>query len=275
MAARKASPSMPDPPSYLLEGRYLAEATIARGEASDVFSGTDTWSGEQIAIRLLRAERPEREVSFRRTAERLFGTTSPRLIRAIHLGDNRDGRPFLVTELLVGRNAESLGKVRWEVACEITRQAAAALAELHVLDLHHGDLRTSKLFVAASSAGGSRIKLLDLGTGERGATAAKDVRGLAGILYRFLVGVLPVPQEASPMVRIDLPGMPPKVNELLGRWLSEESENLTVAEVATELKVLVDGSTELVGRTSAPDLGGPSIVPKTSMIILDDEDKPL
>ena len=163
------------PPTYLLEGRYLAEKLLAHGETAELFSGTDTWSGEHVAIRRLRADRPDRASAFRRMSERLFGTASARLLRAISIGEDRDGLPFLVTELLVGRDVGRLGRVRWEVA----------IAEMHLLGLHHGALRASTFFVAASSAGGSRVKLLDLGTGERTATAAKDVRALVAILHRL------------------------------------------------------------------------------------------
>ncbi len=32
-----------DAPTYLLEGRYLAESLLAQGETTDVFKGKDTW----------------------------------------------------------------------------------------------------------------------------------------------------------------------------------------------------------------------------------------
>ena len=151
-------PDSAGPPSYLLEKRYLAEEHLHRGDTADVFRGTDTWSGELVAVRVLREDRPELESVFRRRAERLFGFASSRVVRPIYLGETRDGRPLLVTELLVGRGADSFGRVRWEVACEIARQAMRALAEMHLHGLVHGDLRPSKIFVASSSAGGWRAR---------------------------------------------------------------------------------------------------------------------
>ena len=145
-------PPPPAPPSYLLEARYLAETHVARGETADVFAGTDTFSGEHVAVRRLRADRTERTAAFQRMSERLFGATSARLLRAIAMGEDRDGLPFLITDLLVGRDVQRLGQVRWEVACEVTRQCAAAVAEMHLLGLHHGDLRPSTFFVGASAA---------------------------------------------------------------------------------------------------------------------------
>ncbi|MBX3191097.1 MAG: hypothetical protein KF819_29135 [Labilithrix sp.] len=273
-----SSASPPPPPSYLLEGRYLAEARIARGETADVFSGTDTWSGEQIAIRVLRADRKDREAQFRRMSERLFGAASARLLRAIHIGEDRDGLPFLVTERLAGRDVASLGRVRWEVACEITRQAAAVLAEMHLSGLHHGSLRATSLFVAASSAGGSRVKLLDLGVGDRSATAAKDVIALAGILHRLLVGRPPLPAKIrGAQLKLNIAGMPPGVEEALGRWLALDpaGESITAGDVAAELKSIVDAGSDAAQAVSMPPGvdTGVRMLPKSSIIFFDEEDE--
>ncbi len=260
-----------DAPKYLLEGRYLAETLLAQGETTDVFKGTDTWSNEAVAVRMLRVDRPDRESMFRRKAERLFGATSLRLVRAMAMGDDKKGRPYLVTELLVGRTADTLGVVRWEVACEITRQAAQGLAELSVLDLHHGSLTASKLFVANVSAGGSRVKMLDLGAGERGATAAKDVHALASILHRLLTGKPPLPAKAraGPM-KLDVRAAPPRLAHALEQWLDPDAEGLEPAEIASELKSLVDAAVDIYGKQGVREVPteGTHVIPRTSMIVL-------
>lgn len=261
----------PAPPSYLLEGRYLAEKLLAHGETAELFSGTDTWSGEHVAIRRLRADRPERASAFRRMSERLFGTASARLLRAISIGEDRDGLPFLITELLVGRDVERLGRVRWEVAIEITRQAALAIAEMHLHDLHHGALRASTFFVAAVSAGGSRVKLLDLGTGDRNATAAQDVAALAAMLHRLLVGKAPLPASDRPArLLLDVAGAPPLLEESLRAWLDANGEGVAASDIATTLKAIIDAtSTEF--WAGAPKTGPHVPVPRTSMIVLGEE----
>jgi serine/threonine protein kinase len=258
-----------DPPSYLLEGRYLAEKLIASGETTNVFSGTDTWSGELVAIRILRSDRPEREAAFQRMSERLFGATSARLVRPIHLGEDRYGLPFLVTELLVGRNVASLGRVRWEVACEITRQAAAAIGEMHILGLHHGSLRASSLFVGAASGAGARVKLLDLGFGDRTATAEKDVRALANILHLLITGADIPPDQETVSLPKTLTTAPPTVEYLLSRCLLRGDQQIPAVDLATELKTIVDASTDIYG--AQPPDHGPRVV-RSSLIELGDED---
>jgi hypothetical protein len=270
-------PPPPSPPSYLLEGRYLAETLLVRGDTADVFSGSDTWSGEHVAIRRLRADRKERTAAFRRMSERLFGTTSARLLRAISMGDDREGQPFLVTELLLGRNLERLGRVRWEVACEITRQAATAVAEMHVNGLHHGALRASTFFVAAQNVGGSRVKLLDLGTGDRTATAAKDVNALASILHRLLTGRPPLPAQARPArLLMQVAGSPPALDEALGRWLASEGERVGAADIANDLKAIIDASNSEFW-SGGPSSSGAHPLPRPSQITVvanlgDDDD---
>ena len=266
MADPPSSSATPTPPSYLLEGRYLAEKLVAHGDTADVFSGTDTWSGEIVAIRMLRADRRDRAAAFRRMSERLFGTASAKLLRAIHIGEDRNGDPFLVTELLMGRDVERLGRVRWEVACEVTRQAAAAIAEMHINGLHHGALRASTFFVAAASAGGSRVKLLDLGTGDRAATAAKDVRALCAILHRLLVGRPPLPAQARPARLLsNVNGAPPGLEEALGRWLYGDEE-IGAIDVASELKAIIDAANSEFWAGGPPSSSGAHALPRPSMI---------
>jgi serine/threonine protein kinase len=266
MADPPSSSDSPSPPSYLLEGRYLAEKLVAHGDTADVFSGTDTWSGEIVAIRMLRADRRDRASAFRRMSERLFGTASAKLLRAIHIGEDRDGNPFLVTELLMGRDVERLGRVRWEVACEVTRQAAAAIAEMHISGLHHGALRASTFFVAAASAGGSRVKLLDLGTGDRTATAAKDVRALCAILHRLLVGRPPLPAQARPARLLsNVNGAPPGLEDALGRWLYGDEE-IGAIDVASELKAIIDAANSEFWAGGPPSSSGAHALPRPSMI---------
>ncbi len=255
------SPSCPPPaptaPSYLLEGRYLGVDFIGRGEIADVFSGTDTWSGELVAVHRLRVDRVAQRSAFRRKAERLFGLTSARVVRAIATGDDRDENPYLVTELLIGRGVDKLSRVRWEVACEITRLAALAVAEMHVNGLQHGALSARSFFVASSAEGGPRVKLLDLGVGDRAATATKDRRALATILHRMILGTPPLPAKTGgppPIVR--LPDAPAELGEWLGQWLAAPDDDPTASptEIATALRKLLDPEGERLDgdRESAP-----------------------
>lgn len=270
----------PVPPTYLLEGRYLCVEHLATGKTTDVFSGTDTWSGQLVAIRILREDRTTEEPMFRRMAERLFGLASARIVRPLVIGDDRDGRPFLVTELLVGRGLSKVGKVRWEVGCEIVRQATLAVAEMHLNGLKHGALRDGSFFVASSNEGGSRVKLLDLGTGDRHATEVADVRALGGVLHRLLFGRPPLPagaRQAGTSLGGPIPDAPAALEELLLRWLvvgTELGGPMTAHEAATALRDLLDPTREpdQRGRDSTTNLPAVIMLPKASVKIEDPDD---
>lgn len=263
--SRSKGPSQPPPP-YLLDGRYLAVEHVARGETSTVYSGSDTWTGEHVAIRFLRSDRADRERAFRGMAERLFGLTSARIVRAIHTGDDRHGRPFLVTELLVGRGIQTLGKVRWEVACELTRHAALALRDMHLHGLVHGTLTAQSFFVAASAETGSRVKLLDLGSGGRGAHPRGDLVALAGLLHGLLTGSPPHHLGVIPRI----PGAPPALAEAIEGWLfaEERDTEVTAADMANALREIVDPTGEHTSpRTAPPPTTGEIVLPKLSRIV--------
>lgn len=251
------------PPSYLLDGRYLAMELIARGATTEVYAGSDTWSGEHVCVRLLRADRRDAATAFRRTAERMFGLTSARFVRPVAFGDANDGLPFLVTELLVGRGVEKLSRVRWEVAAEIIRHAALAISEMHLNNLVHGALRPSTLFVAASAEGGGpRVKLLDLGQGDRRATQTADCVALAEILVRLLTGIAVRP----PGRPLELTGAPPELTAAIMRWASPD-EVTAAPEIATTLRELVDPDGAMATERPSAPVGELLVLPKTSIRI--------
>jgi hypothetical protein len=265
----RQGPSQPPPP-YLLDGRYLALEHLARGETANVFSGSDTWTGEHVAIRFLRSDRKTEDRRFRAMAERLFGLTSARVIRAIHTGDDRTGRPFLVTELLIGRGIHTLGKVRWEVACELTRHAALALRDMHLQGLSHGSVGARSFFVASSAEAGARVKLLDLGVGTRGASPRRDLVALASVLHHLLTGEAPHHLGVIPRI----PGAPPELHEALEGWLMAEDRatEITAVDMARALRALIDPHVEERPRDAMPSTTGEIVLPKLSRVVFGGEE---
>ena len=115
------------------------------------------------------------------------------------------------------------------------------------------------------------MKLLDLGTGDRTATAAKDLSALATMLHRLLVGTPPMPAGQRPTrLLMNVPGAPPLLEESLVRWLDADGEGISATEIATTLKLVIDAtSTEF--WSGAPTSGPHVPVPRTSMIVLGEE----
>jgi len=246
---------------------------LARGETSNVFAGSDTWTGEHVAVRILRGDKADMARTFRVMAERLFGLTSARVVRAMHTSDDRLNRPYLVTELLVGRGIQTLGRVRWEVACELSRHAALALRDMHLQGLSHGTISARSFFVASSAEGSSaRVKLLDLGVGTRGATARKDLVALAGVLHALLTGEPPHRFGIIPRI----PNAPPELPKALEGWLQAEELDtpLTAVEMAKGLRTIVDPTGEdLKPADPHPAATGEIVLPKLSRIVFGEEPK--
>jgi serine/threonine protein kinase len=239
----------------------LAVEHVGRGEVSDVFSGTDTWTGELVAVRRLRDDRRHMSAEFRRMAERMFGLTSARFLRPIATGDDHDQRPYLVTELLFGRSVADFKRVRWEVGCEIARLGSLAVAELHMHGLLHGSLRPSRFFVTSKSEGNQRVKLLDLGSGDRAATAAKDRWALAAILFQLLMGRPPIPAGAG-AERVLLESAPPIVAQHLSDWLAPDA-TATPADMAAALRELLDPTGAETGDRESVPIGELLVFPKS------------
>ena len=160
-------------------------------------------------------------------SERLFGTASARLLRAIASAKSRG------TAVSSSRSCSSVvtssgsggcaGRSHAGVACGRPRRRSPRCM---CSDSITEPCAPRRSCVAASNAGGSRVKLLDLGTGDRAATAAKDVRCASRqVVHRLLIGKPAAAGEgaAGNDAHAGLNGAPPALEEALGRWLDGEA----------------------------------------------------
>jgi serine/threonine-protein kinase len=156
-------------------GKYRVERHLAEGRTGAVLEATDTERGKPVAIKVLRASArtPEIEARFAREASIAQALESEHLARVDASGHTEAGEPFLVMELLFGRDlaAELAERGRLPVAeaVDVVLEASAGVAEAHAAGLVHRDLKPANLFVARRP---SKIKVLDLGL-----TQAQDEAG--------------------------------------------------------------------------------------------------
>ena len=100
-------------------------------------------------------------VAFRREAAMLACVTHPGLAR-IHEVGYAQGRPYLVMELVEGRNLESLlagGRLDEARVVAIARQVAGALAAAHGAGLVHRDVKPDNIMILPDG----RVKVVDFG----------------------------------------------------------------------------------------------------------------
>ena len=173
-----------------LAGRYVLESPIGRGGMGEVWRGTDTVLGRQVAIKTidLRAVHDESGAArFEREARATAGINHPGIV-TVHDSGVEDDTAFLVMELLSGPSlAERLREGPLPVAevVSIGEQVARALDAAHARGLVHRDVKPGNIAYADDG----RVRVLDFGItqlgdtpGSQALTATHTVMGTAEYL---------------------------------------------------------------------------------------------
>jgi serine/threonine protein kinase len=157
-------------PGVLLAGRYRILRTIAAGGMGTVYEGEHTLLGHRVAIKMLHPQYAHSEASTKRfmnEARAAAQLKHPNVARCDDIGVTPDGHPFLVLELLEGRDlADEIGHVgKCDVArvMSVARQVAGALGYAHSQGVVHRDLKPENVFLARTAGGSEQVKVLDFG----------------------------------------------------------------------------------------------------------------
>jgi eukaryotic-like serine/threonine-protein kinase len=174
--ARNAATSDP----ALCGARYRICGRIATGGMAEVLDGHDTVLGRPVAIKVLKPVPREEEVPeddagaaeadaahaadrMRVEAQALALLPHRNIVAAFDFGVTTDGRPFIVTERLMGRalNAELVERtfLPWPEAVSIVLAVLAALEAVHAKGIVHRDVKPGNVFLCADGS----VKLLDFG----------------------------------------------------------------------------------------------------------------
>ena len=141
----------------------------------EVYRARDTKLNRDVAIKTLPdalVDSPERLARFRREAQVLAALNHPH-IGAIYGLEEKDGRPFLVLELVEGEDlAQILKRGRLPVveALSIARQVAEALEAAHEKGIVHRDLKPANIMVRSDGT----VKVLDFGVAKAFAPEATE-----------------------------------------------------------------------------------------------------
>jgi serine/threonine protein kinase len=151
---------------------YRVEARLGRGGMGEVWRVRHERTGASYALKLLNADFaavPGLLTRFQREAEITSSLNHPNLIRVFDFNLLPDGRPYLVMELLEGR--ELAGVIRDDGGrCAVGRvvglvgQMAMGLAAAHARGIVHRDLKPANVFVTPLP-GSTRelVRILDFG----------------------------------------------------------------------------------------------------------------
>ena len=215
-----------------LDGRYRLIAEIGAGTFGVVYRGRDLETRGEVAIKIMKqAADPKQAQRFEREAlalARLRGTSA---IFVHAFGKTPTGAPYIVMELLVGRDLESFlveaeargGRLKASKLLELLRPVAQTLTRAHQHGILHRDLKPSNVFVVDARAGGG-VRLLDFGLakligietltqtgmvagtpsyigpeawrGEKDLDHRIDVYSLGVLVFRCLSGQVPYPTKS-------------------------------------------------------------------------------
>ena len=156
-------------PGDLIAGKYRIDRVLGQGGMGTVVAATNMIIDQRVALKFLLPELlhdagvVERLLREARAAARL---RSEHVCLVYDVG-NEKGAPFIVMELLEGRDLASMvsthAALPVPVATDYLLQAMVGLAEAHALGIVHRDLKPANLFLTKRLDGTPLIKVLDFG----------------------------------------------------------------------------------------------------------------
>ena len=165
----EANPSVE---GMLLDGRYRVEVPLAQGGQGAVFLGKDERTGQDVAIKLIRAGLvgPHLAGRFLREASLAASVDHPAVVRMLHVDIHDDGMLYQVQELALGEPLDTarkrIGNLSVGATARILEHLAAALQAVHGAGVVHRDLKPANVILTPEAPG---LKLVDFGIAKRSA----------------------------------------------------------------------------------------------------------
>ena len=154
----------------VLAGKFRIERVLGVGGMGMVVSAMHLHLDERVAIKFLLPEalsNPEAVARFSREARAAVKIKSEHVARVIDVATLENGAPYMVMELLRGRDLSQMlqeeGALPAALAVQYVLQACEALAEAHAMGMVHRDLKPANLFLTARADGSPCVKVLDFG----------------------------------------------------------------------------------------------------------------
>ncbi|HMY18630.1 MAG TPA: serine/threonine-protein kinase [Polyangium sp.] len=150
--------------------RWKVVKLLGQGGVGEVFEVVHELLGRKAAFKVLHAHNVLRRGLAERTLQegRLLGSLHhPNIVEALDMGVLADGRPYVVLELLDGRDfraeVKRLGVLSVPAALALVSQVLNGLSALHEVNIVHRDIKLENLFLCADG----HVEILDLGAAMR------------------------------------------------------------------------------------------------------------
>jgi serine/threonine protein kinase len=168
MLPQRSAPRSPEP-GDVIAGKYRLTRPVGLGAMGLVFEATHLRMQQRVAIKFMQSQLvadPDAVARFEREGRAASRLTSPHATRIFDVDTTEDGVPYIVSELLEGRDLrqelDEVEKLPIEDAVGYVIQACVVMAEAHSFGIVHRDLKPSNLFLAKTSMG-RIVKVLDFG----------------------------------------------------------------------------------------------------------------
>ncbi len=154
----------------VIAGNFVVERTLGVGGMGGVFAARDVQLNRRVAVKVMLphlTSNAEFAGRFMREAKAASSLHSNHVARVYDAGYAADGSPYMVMELLAGKDLDDHVRARGPLpvheAVGCVLEACDAIAEAHRRGIVHRDLKPSNLFVAEQPGHAPKIKVLDFG----------------------------------------------------------------------------------------------------------------
>jgi serine/threonine protein kinase len=300
----------------VLGGRYRLIRTVGTGGMGVVYEAEDVHLQRSVAVKVLReiAGGPQETASanmvverFRQEAHMTAQLGHPHIVPILDFVAGPV--PFIVMELLRGESlAERLareGAVPPSAACFMAVQLLSALSAAHVHGIVHRDIKPRNIFLVASPASTSFVKVLDFGIAKlldrqgapltlagqllgttaymapeqlRGAQVgpATDVYAVGCVMYEMLSGRPLYTAEGQPQMIAKIlqnvaispiQGVPPALMDALTRALAHEASHrfATAADMQAAIGAFAPRVTNVASASLPPESFRASQAPRANV----------
>src|SRR5215470_16850473 len=182
-------------PGMIVRNKYEILARIGVGGMGAVYKGRHVTFNELCAIKVVNDSIAGDKNFLQRFQTEAVVTRKLRHPNAVRVDDfdyTDDGRPFIVMELVEGRNVgevlESEGPLPVTRAARIATQVAQALGAAHKLGFIHRDIKPGNIVLTTNDQGQELAKVLDFGIAKLRQAAGEAQSGVTMTMTGMVVG---------------------------------------------------------------------------------------